>query len=56
MKCKNHADIDAGARCTGCQEAFCENCLVEMNGKKYFRQSGLAPNSVKHCGKNRELK
>jgi hypothetical protein len=35
MKCKNHADIDAVARCTGCQEAFCENCLVEMNGKKY---------------------
>ena len=35
MKCKNHADINALARCTGCQEAFCENCLVEINGKKY---------------------
>jgi len=35
MKCKNHADIDAVARCIGCQEAFCENCLVEMDGKKY---------------------
>lgn len=35
MKCKNHEDIDAVARCTGCQEVFCENCLVEMNGKKY---------------------
>lgn len=35
MKCKNHEDIDAVARCTGCKEAFCENCVVEMNGKKY---------------------
>lgn len=35
MKCKNHPDVDALARCTGCQEAFCENCLVELSGKKY---------------------
>lgn len=35
MKCKNHADIDAVARCGGCQEAFCENCLIELDGKKY---------------------
>lgn len=35
MRCKNHADIDAVGRCSGCQEAFCENCLVELDGKKY---------------------
>lgn len=35
MKCKNHGDIEAVSRCVGCQEAFCKNCLVEMNGKKY---------------------
>ncbi|MCP4152004.1 MAG: DUF4190 domain-containing protein [bacterium] len=35
MKCKNHAEVDAVARCSGCQETFCENCLVELDGKKY---------------------
>ncbi len=35
MKCKNHPEKDAVARCTGCQEAFCENCLVELRGLKY---------------------
>ena len=35
MKCKNHIEVDAVARCAGCQEAFCENCLIELNGKKY---------------------
>lgn len=35
MKCKNHIEIDAIARCIGCQETFCENCLVEVEGKNY---------------------
>ena len=35
MKCKNHIEVDAVGRCSGCQEAFCENCLIELDGKKY---------------------
>lgn len=35
MKCKNHTEVDAVGRCSGCQETFCENCLIELDGKKY---------------------
>ena len=35
MQCKNHPDAAAEARCAGCQESFCSNCLVEMGGKQY---------------------
>lgn len=35
MNCKNHIDVEAVGRCSGCQEAFCENCLIELDGKKY---------------------
>jgi hypothetical protein len=35
MECKNHPGVEAAARCTGCQEAFCDNCLVDMSGAKY---------------------
>lgn len=35
MQCKNHPDVLADSRCGGCQEAFCPNCLIEIEGKKY---------------------
>ncbi len=35
MQCKNHPDVQAVDRCVGCAEAFCPNCLVEMQGQKY---------------------
>ena len=35
MECKNHQDVSATDRCTGCAEAFCGDCLVEMHGQKY---------------------
>ena len=35
MDCKNHAGVAAVGRCAGCSEAFCANCLVEIQGKKY---------------------
>lgn len=35
MKCKNHPDLEAVARCVGCNEAFCQNCLVEVGGNMY---------------------
>lgn len=35
MQCKNHPDVAAEARCAGCQESFCSNCLVEIQGKNY---------------------
>lgn len=35
MQCKNHPDLTATGRCSGCQEAFCHNCLIEINGKQY---------------------
>lgn len=35
MSCKNHPESPAAARCTGCAESYCENCLVEVEGLKY---------------------
>lgn len=35
MDCRNHAGTAAVARCTGCAESFCSNCLVDLKGKKY---------------------
>jgi len=35
MNCKNHPEKEAQARCTGCQEAFCPECLIEINGLPY---------------------
>jgi hypothetical protein len=35
MSCKNHPDVAAVDRCTGCAETFCGNCLVEVRGQKY---------------------
>lgn len=35
MQCKNHPGVESVARCTGCQESFCSNCLVEIAGKHY---------------------
>jgi hypothetical protein len=35
MECKNHLALQAVDRCTGCAEAFCPDCLVDMHGQKY---------------------
>lgn len=35
MQCKNHPAALAVDRCAGCAEAFCSNCLVEIQGQKY---------------------
>ena len=35
MQCKNHPNVEATDRCAGCAEAFCANCLVDIQGKKY---------------------
>ncbi len=35
MHCKNHAGVEAVGRCVGCSEAFCPNCLVDLQGKSY---------------------
>lgn len=35
MPCKNHPEVESCARCSGCQESFCLNCLVEIEGKQY---------------------
>lgn len=35
MQCVNHSEVIAVARCTGCAELFCHNCLVEVAGQKY---------------------
>lgn len=35
MDCKNHPGVAAVNRCAGCAEPFCNNCLVELNGKPY---------------------
>jgi hypothetical protein len=35
MQCKNHPDVQAVDRCAACAEAFCPNCLVEIQGQRY---------------------
>jgi aerobic-type carbon monoxide dehydrogenase small subunit (CoxS/CutS family) len=35
MQCKNHSFAPAVGRCSGCAEAFCGNCLVEVGGQRY---------------------
>jgi hypothetical protein len=35
MQCKNHPEAAAVDRCAGCAEAFCPDCLVEIQGQKY---------------------
>src|SRR5437773_12295932 len=35
MNCQTHPSVAAEARCTGCAEPFCHNCLVEIRGQKY---------------------
>ncbi|KKM72122.1 hypothetical protein LCGC14_1423640, partial [marine sediment metagenome] len=35
MQCKNHPDVEAIDRCAACAEAFCPNCLVDIQGQKY---------------------
>jgi hypothetical protein len=35
MECKNHPGVQAVDRCAGCAEAFCPDCLVDIQGRKY---------------------
>ena len=35
MWCSTHPDVRAADRCAACAEAFCTNCLVEIQGRKY---------------------
>ena len=33
--CKNHPNVPAVARCEGCHELFCDNCLVTVQDRDY---------------------
>jgi hypothetical protein len=35
MDCKNHPGVVATARCVGCAEPFCKNCVVDIQGQTY---------------------
>jgi hypothetical protein len=35
MHCGNHPEEAAAARCAGCAESFCADCLVEIHGQHY---------------------
>jgi len=37
MKCVNHPEIDAGGTCVYCGKFFCNDCLVEANGRMYCK-------------------
>jgi hypothetical protein len=41
MKCKNHPERDAAGFCFRCGRPFCEECLIESNGKKRKIVSGI---------------
>ena len=38
MKCTNHPEKDAAGACVYCGKLFCQDCLVEANGKNYCKQ------------------
>ncbi len=35
MECINHPATSVTDRCTACLEAFCDDCLVTIQGQKY---------------------
>jgi hypothetical protein len=35
MQCRNHPEVTAIDRCSGCAEPFCYNCLIDIKGQKY---------------------
>jgi hypothetical protein len=35
MNCVNHQDVPALSVCVACADAFCEDCLVDIQGQKY---------------------
>jgi len=37
MQCANHPQQQASGMCTYCGKPFCEECLVEVNGKMYCK-------------------
>lgn len=37
MKCSKHVETDAQGMCTYCGKAFCNDCLVEVDGKYYCK-------------------
>ena len=37
MNCYNHPDRDAQASCVYCGKLFCQECLIEVNGKMYCK-------------------
>ena len=48
MQCKNHADIPAVDRCSGCAESFCADCLVTVLGQKYCASCKVLAIQGKH--------
>lgn len=48
MKCYNHPEMDAQGACVYCGKLFCNDCLVEVNGKMYCKPDiGKAMNEAK---------
>lgn len=37
MQCTKHPDKEATGTCTYCGKFFCEDCLVDVNGRNYCR-------------------
>jgi hypothetical protein len=37
MKCVNHPEADVSGACVYCGKLFCNDCLIEVNGKMYCK-------------------
>jgi hypothetical protein len=37
MNCKNHKEVKASGTCVNCGSLFCEDCLINMEGKNYCK-------------------
>ena len=38
MKCTNHPEVEASGMCAYCGKPFCQDCLVEVNGRMYCKE------------------
>lgn len=53
MNCTNHNDKEASGACVFCGKLFCQDCLVDVNGKNYCKDCvGKAFSEAKETAKS----
>ena len=66
MICRNHLDVEEGVRrCARCEQAFCGDCLVDIQGRPFCAdckaerlldvRSGVDPTRMQYSGQTRPV-